>query len=94
MVALRHPFPKFAPIAVFSISGFCLGWDSATEIAPIGTVFKILIGTWIGLALLILNLVNYAAMCPKKPWIKIGFRVLGSWIIAISSLALALALRR
>jgi len=41
----------------------------------------------------LLNLANYAAMVPAKQWLKIAFRVLGSWITAISALYLALSLK-
>lgn len=94
MVALRRPFPKAVGLMVFSGSGFIVGWDSAPEVSPGWTSLKILAGTWIGVGVLILNLANYASMVPKKAWLKIGARVLGSWITAISALYLALLVKR
>jgi len=94
LVALRKPLPQAFTISLFAIGGLLLGWDSAPEAGSGWAVFKLLLGTWIGLALLSLNAVNYAAMVPKKPLLKIGFRVLGSWIVAISMLYIALSLRR
>lgn len=95
VLVLRLPVKRRALGAFFAVAGAVLGWDSAPdEGAPVWTVLKLLAGTWIGLSLLILNLANYAAMCPRKRWIKIAFRALGSWIIAISIMTLAFALRR
>lgn len=94
LVALRRPFPKVFSLTLFCGSGFVLGWDSAPEISPLWISLKILSGTWIGLAVIILNLSNYAALVPKKAWLKIGARVFGSWIAAISMLYLALLLKR
>lgn len=94
LVALRRPLPRIIPPILFGTAGFLLGWDSAPDQALGWTVFKLLLGTWLGLALLVLNLTNYAAMVPKRAWLKIAFRVLGSWITAISILYLALSLRR
>lgn len=93
LVALRKALPQAFAISLFAIGGLLLGWDSSPEADSGWAVFKLLLGTWIGLALLILNAVNYASMCPKKPLVKTGFRVVGSWIVAISVLYLALSFR-
>jgi urease accessory protein len=94
MVALRRPFPKALSLMLFCGAGFAVGWDSGAEVSPGWVSLKILAGTWLGVSVLILNLANYAAMVPKKAWLKIGARVLGSWITAISALYLALLLKR
>ncbi len=94
LVALRRPVPPPVVAAFFGVSGFLLGWDSAPDPSPIWVSAKILLGVWVGLAVILLNFANYAAMCPRKAWVKIAFRVLGSWTTAISALYLALTLRR
>ncbi len=94
LVALRKSLPQVLGIGLFAIGGLSLGWDSAPEQGSGWVVFKLLLGTWTGLALLSLNLVHYAAMVPKRPLLKVGFRVLGSWACAISALNLALTLRK
>lgn len=99
VVALRKPLPGIVGRFLFAFSGFALGWDSMPDIAaaeesPAAMAFKILLGVWIGLSVLILNLANYAKMAPKRPWVKVAFRVGGSWIMAISVLFLAFAFKR
>ena len=81
-------------LLLFTSSGFILGWDSTPETASAWNTFKMLLGVWAGLAVLLLNLAGYAKMARKRPWVKIAFRVAGSWIMAISLLSLALALRK
>lgn len=94
LVAWRRPFPKAAGVLLFGVSGLALGLDSSPDALGAFVVFKMLAGVWVGLCVLMLNLANYAAMCPRKLWVKIAFRVLGSWIAAISALSLALSFKR
>lgn len=94
LVALRRPYPRAVEYILFGLAGGVLGLDSAPDGATGWVLLKILLGVWLGLSVLLLNLTNYAAMCPRKPWLNIAFRVLGSWIAAISVLTLALSLRR
>ena len=94
LVTLRRPFPQTAGLLLFGASGFVLGWDSGPDETSGWVSFKILLGVWAGLTVLLLNLASYGAMIPKKTWVKIAFRVLGSWIVAISALSLALSLKR
>ena len=51
-----------------------------------------LLGTGIGLYLLQIYPMALADYCNKKPWQRIGIRIIGSWIAAISFLVLALAI--
>jgi hydrogenase/urease accessory protein HupE len=94
VVALRKSLPRTLGLLLFACSGLILGWDSTPEAAPAWNTFKTLLGVWAGLAVLLLNLAGYAKMPRKTRWIKIAFRVAGSWIMAISLLSLALALRK
>lgn len=94
LVALRKPLPSWAERFLFAACGFLLGWDSQPEAVPFWSALKVLLGVWMGLAVLLLNFGNYAQMIPKKAWVKIGFRVLGSWILAISTLFLAFHLKK
>ena len=45
--------------------------------------------TWVTLNLVVFNLAFYVSAMTKKKWTKVGIRVLGSWLIAISLLVLA-----
>ena len=94
LAAISLTTPVLAECLLFAVAGLVLGLDSAPDGATGWALFKILLGVWVGLAVLVLNLVNYAAMCPKKRWIAIAFRILGSWVAAISALSLALSLKR
>ncbi len=94
LLAGALPITRLAQTLVFGIAGLTLAADSTPDDAHGWVLFKNLIGVWIGLAVLILNLANYGAMCPRKPWVTIAFRVLGSWIAAVSILSLALNLRK
>ena len=93
LVAARIPLKRGALLGLFATGGFVLGWDSGQDPSTPWVLFKLLLGAWIGLAVALLNFANYAAMCPKRPLIKIGFRVLGSWVVASSVLFLAFTLR-
>jgi hydrogenase/urease accessory protein HupE len=94
VVVVRRALPEWLGWGIYGMAGAVMGWNSGPEDAtgweallPMG------LGAWVGGMAVLLNLANYAAMCPKRPWVKIAFRVLGSWIAAISVLYLALALR-
>ena len=93
IVSTRLPLSLTAKTSLFAAAAFILGWDSGQDATDPLTLFKLLAGSWIGLAVVILNLANYASLCPKKQWAKIGFRVLGSWVAAASILFLAFTLR-
>ena len=92
--AARLPLSRLAITALFATGAFVIGWDSGQESTDPVALLKLLAGSWIGLAVMILNSANYASNCPKKLWIKVGFRVLGSWVAACSILYLAFTFRR
>lgn len=94
LIAIRKPFPKAAEFILFACSGFLLGWDSNPGESAGWPLFQGLFGAWMGITIFLINLANYSAMTPGKDWIKIAFRVAGSWICAASLLFLALSLRR
>jgi hypothetical protein len=57
-------------------------------------VAKTLFGTWISFIVWIVDIAYYVSLLPPRKWMQIGARVAGSWIVAISFLVLAFALRR
>jgi hydrogenase/urease accessory protein HupE len=93
-VAIRKPMPTAVAKLLFAVAGWVLAWDSLPEADSLWSAFKVSLGVWVGLAVILLNLGSYAQMAPKKGWVRTVFRVLGSWIMAISVLYLALSLRR
>jgi len=83
--------------AVFLASGaLAIGLDSTAEPGPALTIASTLLGTWFALLLVLVNVVHYSSLAAEKnkQWLHIALRVAGSWIIAISVLVLAFALRK
>jgi len=94
LVALEAPLPRLACMALFGAAALALGLDSGVETRSTVTVLKRLFGTWVSLGLVVFNLAYYVSLWAKQKWQKVGIRVCGSWLIAISFLVLAFALRR
>lgn len=94
LVALERPLPPTAGRALLGIAAIALGLDSAIESDSTASVVKALLGTWISLVFLVCDLAFYVSLCTQKRWLKVGIRVLGSWIIAISLLVLAFAFKK
>ncbi|MDR3401894.1 MAG: HupE/UreJ family protein [Chthoniobacter sp.] len=97
VVALESRLPSSAGAVLLAVAAVAIGLDSAPETTSTpSAVFSTLAGTWVGLGLGLVNLAYYVSLAAerKRQWIRIGFRVVGSWIFAISLLMLAFALRR
>ena len=96
VVALGRPLPPFARGALFAAGALAMGLDSGVETGGVAVVIKTLLGTWLGLLAYLFSIAYYASLAVerKKQWLNIGLRVVGSWIVAISLLMLAFALRK
>lgn len=96
VVALGRQLPPFGTVTLFAAGALAMGLDSGVETGGIGSVIQTLLGTWIGLVVFLLSLAYYASLAAeqKRKWLHIGLRVMGSWIVAISLLMLAFALRK
>jgi urease accessory protein len=94
LVALEARLPRLALIALFAAAAVAIGLDSAVETGSTAAVLKRLFGTWISLGLIVFNLAYYVSLWAKQKWQKIGVRVVGSWLIAITFLVLAFSLKR
>jgi urease accessory protein len=94
LVALECKLPRLVCGALCAAAAIGIGLDSGLETGSAFVVAKTLFGTWFSLNLII----PYIAMCASngadKPWAKTGIRIAGSWIIAISLMVLAFALRK
>ena len=93
LVALEARLPRLACIVLFAAAAVAIGFDSAVESGSTVAVLKRLFGTWVSLSLVIFNLAYYVSLWAKQKWQKIGVRVVGSWLIAISFLVLAFSLK-
>lgn len=93
LVALEAPVPRLAFIALFAAAALAIGLDSAVETGTIDAKLKRLFGTWLSLSLVVFNIAYYVSFWTKQKWQKVGIRVVGSWLIAISFLVLAFFLK-
>jgi hydrogenase/urease accessory protein HupE len=94
LVALEKSLPPVAAHALFAIAAVAVGLDSRVESTAASTVTKTLAGTWISLMVLLADIAIYVSLCTKKHWTKVGIRIAGSWIIAITLLVLAFSFRK
>jgi urease accessory protein len=94
LVALERKPHRHATLALIALAAFGIGLDSGTEPAPLFKVTKTLLGTWICVNVVVAYVAICASHGAEKPWVKVGVRVLGSWILAISLLVLAFSLRK
>lgn len=95
-VALARPLPEAARGAIFAAAALAIGLDSGVETGGAMKVVMTLLGTWVGLGVCLLNIAHYVSLAADtgRQWLRIGIRVAGSWIVAITLLILAFALRR
>ncbi len=88
----RPPWPLVGVICAAAAIG--IGLDSRVESGTSMVIAKTLIGTWLSMN----AVVAYTAVCASNgadnEWARIGIRVVGSWIIAISLLVLAFSLKK
>jgi len=94
LVAMEVQPPRFAYVALLAAAAVTIGLDSGVESGSGFSVLKRLFGTWVSLGLTVFNLAYYETLWAKQKWQKVGIRVLGSWLIAISFLVLAFSLKR
>lgn len=96
VVAWGRRFPFLVPALLLGAGALAIGLDSGVEKGGAWTVFGTLSGTWVGLLVYLVNFAFYTSLAAEKKqqWLQIGIRVAGSWILAISVLMLAFALRK
>ena len=91
-VALEKPVPPLAYRTLIAAAALAIGFDSGPETASASVWIKTLLGTGIMVIFLVFDVAYYASLAMRKHWPRVGVRVLGSWIIAISLMVLALSL--
>lgn len=91
-VALEKPVSPLIYRVLTTAVALAIGFDSAPEPSSTGVLIKALAGTGIMVIFLVFDLAYYTRLAMGRPWLRVGVRVLGSWIIAISFLVLALSL--
>ncbi len=94
IVALDLPLSLRTCSPLFAVGALAIGCDSGLESGSLAKTFTTLLGTWVGLFLILVDVSLYVSLLMMRKWAQIGVRVLASWIIAISLLVLAFALRK
>jgi len=96
VVAIGKPLPVWVRAIFCGAGALAIGLDSGADAATGLAVVSTLLGTWLALMLCVLNGAHYVSLAAEKnkQWIHIGIRVAGSWIVAISLLVVAFALRK
>lgn len=92
LVAARFPSASWWSLVVVLLAGFLLGMDSAQNELVGKNRLAALFGSAIAIYFLVLYPMALAEYCNRKPWQRIGIRVIGSWVTASSLLVLALSL--
>jgi len=82
---------RFLCALIAAFAGLLLGTDSTQDALTDKEKLVSLLGSGLGLYLLLLYPMALADVFNKKPWQKIGVRIIGSWIAASSVLVLALS---
>lgn len=94
LVGLEKPLPRIACAVVCAMGAALVALDSGVEAANGWVAAKMLVGTWLAIN----AMVCYIAICASngmgKTWARIGIRVIGSWIFAITLLVVAFSLRK
>ena len=89
LVAAARPLPSSAAAGLSVLLGLSVGLANGAELGGQVSAYRFVPG----LALAGLILVTYGVGCVRRlraPWMRIGFRVIGSWIAAIGILVLSL----
>jgi hydrogenase/urease accessory protein HupE len=97
LVALGRPLPALVAAPLGAVVGAALGLDSPPEAISLAVATLTLIGTGIGASLALAAVVlgaSYVVGVRKWSALRIGVRILGSWIAASAMLVLALRFAR
>lgn len=99
LLALDWDPPPPVLVALFAGAALLLGLDSAVDtggtssVLTTATLTQTLLGTWVALAVLIIDIPIYVGLGQGLPWLRIATRIAGSWIVAITLMMLAFHFR-
>ncbi|MFM1769893.1 MAG: hypothetical protein RJA22_2422 [Verrucomicrobiota bacterium] len=93
LLAWGRAMPLPALCGLFAFAGAALGLDSAPETTAAPAIVKTLLGTWLGLAVVLYDIAIYASLGAAAAGLRVAARIAGAWLMAIAILMLALALR-
>jgi len=92
LVALNPAVPLALLIAASALAGILVGADSGQPDLTSAALFASLVGTALGMGILLLCTMGFADYCKERAWRAIGVRIIGSWITASALLVLSLSL--
>ena len=95
-VALARRLPRIVSIVIAAGVGVAIGIRSMPDPGPWRALAFTICGSVAGVNLLLFYAIGAAYLVrgqDRRPWLQIGLRILGSWIVAASALMLALAAR-
>jgi len=92
LVAASLQLPIYWYFVIGALAGFSLGFDSAMEELSGKEKVIALFGTGAGIYFFSLYPLRFAEFCNRRHWLRVGIRVMGSWIAASSLLVLSLSL--
>jgi hydrogenase/urease accessory protein HupE len=91
LVALARALPEIVGVALAVIIGVAVALDSPPEVISLREANRMLLGTGLGATALLVAAAGVSAQI-ERTRLRIGLRVLGSWIAAGATLSLALLL--
>lgn len=91
LVALQPAIPVFLRAVGSAFCALVIGMDSGQAELSGAALFASLVGTWLGMCILLLCTMGAADYLKEKPWQKIGVRIVGSWMTACALLVLSLS---
>ena len=95
LVALALPLPAWLYLATCAVAALVVSLDSGIDVGTTdAAAAKTLFGTWVSVVLFVFNTAFYVSLLPKLRWVQTALRIAGSWIVAVTLLMLAFALRR
>ena len=93
LASLAAPLSAFFSAALYGVAALTVALDSGVDPSSSMVTWKVLLGTWVAMLAIVFNLGFYLSLS-KRPWMRIGIRAVSSWIIAISVIVLAFALKK
>lgn len=91
LIASNLSIGHYLCAAIAALIGLFIGIDSAQETLSGNVKLVTLFGSGVGIYLSLVYSMGFADYFNKKPWQKIGVRVIGSWIAASSLLVMTLS---
>jgi hydrogenase/urease accessory protein HupE len=93
VVAAAQAVGLYLCAIVAAFVGFFIGLDSLQETIAVTEKLVPLLGSGIGMMLIVLYAMMFADYFSNRAWQKIGLRIIGSWIAASAIMVLALNFR-